>query len=230
VANPNRSAAAALVALLALGACGGPSVDAATALLRAAQAMLAISSVTVDVKYPAGVTFQGYQLVSSTSKVKLPSGDSFTTAILKTEAGAVSAEVLTLGDKVYVRLFSFLPYEPVPDDQRAAYPSPGRMFSRGGGLPAIVPHGRNPQYQGSERVDQNDCQKVAATYDAESVGRAVPLLGGKGTVNALLWIDNGAFQVRKALLTGPFTSSGQNVQVEVHLHDFNAAVQIPSPG
>jgi hypothetical protein len=218
-----------------MGACGKPSIDAATALHKAAQALLASHSATVDVKYPPGVPleapgFKNYQVVSSTSRIKLPGGDSFTTVKVKGEAGALDVEIVTIADTMYIRLFSFLPYSALTPAQRAELPSPSRIFSSTDGLPAVLPRGGDPRLEQSESVDQHDCLKVATSYDGGQVARVLPLLGGAGTVQTVLWIDSSSFQVRRAVLTGAFVTAGQSSQVEVHLHDFDAPVVIPSPG
>jgi len=200
-------------------------------LQKAAQALRALHSVTVDVKYPPGVTlpgegFKNYQVISSSSKIRLPSGDSFTTAKIKTDLGLVDADILTVADSAYLRLFRFLPYQPV---SAADYPSPRQMFNAGTGLAAILPRGVNPQYQGTEIIDQHECQKVATSFSGTLVAGAVPLLSGVADVHTELCIDSNSFQIRKAVLNGEFVTPGQKARVEVHLHDFDAPVQIPNP-
>jgi hypothetical protein len=226
-----RFAAPLLVTLLV--ACSGPGgqsspPSAAKVLKDAGQAVTAVRSVAADVKFGgAKIVVQGLTLASASSKVRLPS-DSDTTFKVKQGDFLVDLRVITSGGRIFVKV-PFSPFVELTGQQAQEIPDVSQLFNARSGLPALLQAGRDLSYQGTEQAGSTDCDKVGATYTADQVGR---LLGGRlapqGDVRATLWVGRSDHLVRKTVLSGRFTSSGQS-QVEVDLHDFNQPMAIAAP-
>jgi hypothetical protein len=194
----------------------------------AAQAITTVTSVGADVKFGgARIQVQGLTLASANSKLQLPS-DSDTTFKVKQGDFLVDLRVVTSGGRVFVKL-PFSPFVELTGQQAQEIPDVSQLFKAGSGLPALLQAGKNPTYEGTEQVAGTDCDKVAANYTADQVGR---LLGGRlapqGDVHATVWVARSDHLVRKTVLSGRFTSSGTS-QVEVDLHDFNRPMAITVP-
>ena len=190
--------------------------------------MSALHSVTADLTFGPGVTLQGFTLVSAQSKIKPPS-DSDSTFKVKQQDFLVDVRVVTVGGAYYLKV-PFSPFTQLPADQAASLPDPARLMDPAHGLPALMGSGRKPSFAGSEKVDGHDCSKVSALYSASDVA-AVLGTGVKpsGDVTAVFWIGKDDHLVRRLTLTGQLVAAGQSSSVDVHLHDFDAPLDIQKP-
>jgi hypothetical protein len=110
------------------------------------------------------------------------------------------------------------------------YPVISRMLDKNNGLAPAIARGRDSKVSGSEQVDGVDCDKVSALFGPSELNQALAPLSLKGDVKTVLWIGKSDHLVRKVRFEGPLFVAGTNTFAEVHLHDFNAPVDIPSPG
>ena len=220
-----------LVGVVGLAGCtgGGSAGPDASKLLRdSGSAMASVQTVTADVTFGQGLTFQGFTLVSAVSKLKLPA-DSDSTFKVKQNDFLVDVRVVSVGGSVYLKV-PFTPFTALPAAQAASLPDPARLLDPVKGLPGLMGRGRKAAVAGSEAVDGVDCDRVSATYAAADVGAA---LGGAvtpaGDVVATFWIARKDHLVRRASLTGPLVTAGKSTTADVKLHDFNAPLEIAVP-
>jgi hypothetical protein len=226
-----RPALVMTAALVAVTGCGNAAAtpDARQLLQAAAGTTAAVTSVQLDLKFGPGFQIQGVELVSGLGKFRAPS-DSDLVAKTRSAQGFIEPEVLTVGDKVYIKLIQLQAFAPLSSTEAQQYPSVARMLDKSTGLGPALARGRDPKLSGSEQVDGVDCYKVTALYGPRELNQALAPLSLKGDVNTTLWIGKGDHFVRKVRFDGPLFSAGTNTFAEVHLHDFNAPVDIPSPG
>ena len=218
--------------LLVLVACspgGSPGPDAGKLLRDSGTAMASVQTVTADVTFGQGLLFQGFTLVSATSKLKLPA-DSDSTFKVKQNDFLVDVRVVSVGGSVYLKV-PFTPFTLVPPAQASALPDPARLLDPVAGLPGLMGKGRKPSVaSATEQVDGVDCDRVSALYTAADVGAA---LGGSvkpaGDISASFWIARKDHLVRRASLAGQLVEPGKSTTVEVRLHDYNAPLEIAKP-
>jgi LppX_LprAFG lipoprotein len=223
------SGALTVLAALLLAACSGPGAsqpDPARVLRDAGQATATVKSVKADTTFGPGVTLQGLSLTTASSSIQLPD-QSDTTFKVKQGDFLVDVRVVTAAGHVYLRL-PFSRFTELSDSQAAEIPNLSRLFDPQTGLPSVLPTGKNSSYQGTEKVGDSQCDKVATTYTAAEVGKLLGVTPA-GPVNATIWAGQSDHMVRRVVLMGPLLQAGKNVRVQVDLHDFNKPVTITAP-
>lgn len=221
---------AAVTALALLAACGGlQPEDPALALRQGGQATGSLKTVVATMKVTQGtISFQGFSLVSATAAVRVPD-ESDTTYKVRQQDIQLGFEVVILSGRVFFKP-PLLRFTELTAQQAADIPDLARLFDPTHGLPAVIPAGRNPQYEGAESVDGVDSHKVSAIYTAAQINGLLPQLASKGDVTADIWVGGSDHYIRKAVLGGNFGDNGTLSVVEVDLSNFNATVNIASPG
>ncbi len=213
-----------------LAGCGGlQPEDPGLVLRQGGQAMASLKTVNAAMKVGKGsISFQGFTLVSAKAALRLPD-ESDTTYLVRQQDLQIGLEVVILGGHYYLKppLLRFTELSP---QQAAQIPDLALLFDPVKGLPAVIPAGRNPQYEGAETIDGVDCHKVSALYTAEQINGLLPQLAVQGGVTADIWVDGADHYIRKAVLGGNFGDNGALSEVEVDLSNFNGAVNIASPG
>lgn len=232
----------ALAGAAVLAACslGSSHPDGPTVLRSSAKAMASVHSLAADLKFGPGVVVQGLTLSSASTRISLPS-DSDTTFKVRQGDFLVDVRLLTTGGRAYLQL-PFSKFTALSPEQSAELPSLALMFDSQHGLPSVLPRARNAQWVAAEKVGGVDCDRVSAVYstsDAASLAPAAPAASGaasaasgaaiSGDVKAVLWAGVSDHLLRRAVLTGPLMGPGQDVTVDVTLHDFNAPVTITPP-
>jgi hypothetical protein len=189
--------------------------------------MSTVKSLKADVKFGPGVTLQGLTLTTASSTVQVPDQSD---TVFKVKQGdfLVDVRVVTTAGHVYLRL-PFSRFQELSDQQAAEVPNLARLFEPGAGLPAVLAAGKNPAYQGTEKVGDGDSDKVSATYSAAQIGQLLAGASPAGDVHATVWAGQSDHLVRRVVLSGPLLQAGKDVQVQVDLHDFNRPVSITSP-
>ena len=226
-----RLTTAALASLaVALNGCaqGAQQLDPRQLLQAAAGTTAALTSVQLDLKFGPGFQVQGVDLVSAAGKFRAPT-DSDLVAKTRTAQGFLQPEILTTGDQIYIKLFQLQAFQPLSPAEAQQYPVITRMLDKKTGIAPAIARGRDPKLAGSEQVDGLDCYKIEALYGPAEMNQALAPLSLKGDVKTVLWIDKSEHLVRKVRFEGPLLASGKDSFAEVHLHDFNRPVDIPSP-
>ena len=213
---------------LLVGACGSSSVDAGKLLRDAGTAMKNMQTVQLDASFGPGAKLGEYTLVSATGRVRLP-GDSELVGKVKQADSVFQVSVLTTGGDTYLKA-SILPYVKLSPDEARTYPSAAKLLDPQNGLAAVIPDGKHPSVDGSESIDGKDCYKVTAEYSPDAVQRALAPFQPTDTVKAVLWVGKDDNLVRRARISGHLFDATTDTYVEVHLHDFNAPVDIRNPG
>ncbi len=220
--------AACLLAIALVAACGLQSEDPALALRQGGQATASLKTVTATVKVTKGtITFQGFALVSATAAVRLPDA-SDTTYTVRDKDVQIGFEIVILGGHTFFKP-PFLRFTELTPNQAAQIPDLAKLFDPTRGLAAVIPAGRNPQYQAVDQVDGVDSHRVSATYSGEQITGLLPQLSSQGDVNAVIWVGGSDHYIRKAVLSGKFGDNGTDSTVEVDLSGFNGSVTIASP-
>ena len=213
-----------------LVACGSlQPEDPGLALRQGGAATGTLKTVVATMKVTKGtISFQGFSLVSATASLRLPD-ESDTTYTVRQKDIQLGFEVVILSGHVYFKP-PLLRFTELTPQQAADIPDLARLFDPTHGLPAIVPAGRNPQYEGAEAIDGVDCHKVSALYTAEQINGLLPQLASQSDVTADIWVGGSDHFIRRAVLGGNFGDNGTLSVVQVDLSSFNASVNIASPG
>ena len=225
-----------LVALASLGAfgvlvaCGGlQPEDPGLALRQGGAATATLKTVVATMKVTKGtISFQGFSLVSATASLRLPD-ESDTTYTVRQKDIQLGFEVVILSGHVFFKP-PLLRFTELTPQQAADIPDLARLFDPARGLPAVIPAGRNPQYEGAETIDGVDCHKVSAIYTAAQINGLLPPLASEGDVTADIWVGGSDHYIHRAVLGGNFGDNGTTSIVQVDLSSFNASVNIASPG
>jgi hypothetical protein len=219
-----------LVLVAALVGCGSTeSLDARQVLQAASDTTAALKSVQLDLKFGSGFTVQGVELVSATGKFRAPS-DSDIVAKAKSGGGFLEPELLTTGGKIYFKAIQLLAFQELTADQALQYPDVARLLDKNHGLAPAIARGRNAKLDAAEPVDGVDCYKVEATYGPNEMNQALAPLHLTDDIHATLWVAKGDHLVRRLRFEGHLFTADQTTFAEVHLHDHNGPVDIPSPG
>jgi hypothetical protein len=220
----------ALGLVAAVSGCGSTeSFDAHQVLQAASDTTAALRSVQLDLKFGSGFIVQGVELVSGTGKFRAPS-DSDIVAKAKSGGGFLEPELLTTGGKIYFKAIQLLAYQELTPDQALQYPDVARLLDRSHGLAPAIPKGRGAKLDPAEQVDGVDCYKVEATYGPAELNPALAPLHLTDDIHATLWVARSDHLVRRLRLEGHLFTADQSTSVEVHLHDHNGPVDIPTPG
>ena len=213
-----------------LAACGGlQPEDPGLVLKQGGAAIAALKTVNAKMKIAKGtVSFQGFTLVSASAALQLPN-QSDTTYLVRQQDLQIGLEVVVLDGHYYLKP-PLLRFTALTAAQAAEIPNLAMLFDPVHGLPAVIPAGQNPQYEGAETIDGVDCHKVSAIYSAEQINGLLPQLASQGAVTADIWVDGSDHFIRKAVLGGNFGDNGALSEVEVDLSNFNGSVHIASPG
>ena len=213
-----------------LAGCGSTeSFDAHQVLQAAAGTTAALKSVQLDLTFGSGFVVQGVELVSATGRFRAPS-DSDLVAKAKSGGGLLSPELLTTGGKIYFKAIQLLAFQELTADEALQYPDIARLLDKSHGLAPAIPKGRNAKLDPAEQVDGVDCYKVEATYGPAELNDAVAPLHLTDDIHVILWVAKSDHLVRRLRLQGHLFSADQTTSAEVHLHDHNSPVDIPSPG
>jgi LppX/LprAFG-like lipoprotein len=225
--RPGQLAACLVMAVL-VAACGLQPEDPAVALKQGGQALASLRTVTATIKVTKGtITFQGFKLVQATAEVRLPDA-SDTHYTVRDGDIQIGFEVVIVGGHFFFKP-PLLPFSELTPAQAAQIPDLALLFDTNKGLPAVIPTGRNPQYQAADQVDGVDSHRVSATYSADQIKGLLPQLSSQGDVGAVVWVGGSDHYIRKAVLSGKFGDNGTDSTVEVDLSDFNGSVNIASP-
>jgi LppX_LprAFG lipoprotein len=213
-----------------LFACGGlQPEDPGLALRQGGQATATLKTVDATMKVTSGtISFQGFSLVSAAAALRLPD-ESDTTYLVRQQDLQLGLEVVILSGHVYLKP-PLLRFTELTPKQAADIPDLARLFDPVHGLAAVIPAGRNPQYDGVETINGVDCHRVSALYTAEQITGLLPQLSSQSGVTASIWVDGSDHFIRRAVLGGNFGDNGTLSTVEVDLSNFNGSVNIASPG
>jgi ABC-type proline/glycine betaine transport system substrate-binding protein len=219
----------AVVVALTAGCVGQQqAVDPARTLRDAGAAMAKLQTVTATLKFTKEpITFQGFTLVGARTSVRLPA-DSDTIYTVKQQDFTISLEVIISGGHVYLHV-PFSTFQELTGSEAAAVPDLAKLFDPSGGLPSVIPSGRNLRSAGADKVGDVDVQKIDATYSGAQVSGMLPQLSSNVDVNAELWVGSSDHLIRKAVLDGAFGDGGKQSSVEVNISGFNATVNITPP-
>jgi hypothetical protein len=214
----------------AIAGCGSSeSFDAHQVLQAASDSTVALKSVQLDLKFGSGLTVEGVDLVSATGRFRAPD-ESDLVAKARSGEGFLEPELLTTGGKVYFRAIQLLALQELTPEQALKYPDVARLLDKTKGLGPAIAKGRDAKLDTAEPVDGVDCYKVEATYGPAELNQALAPLHLSDDIHATLWVAKADHLVRRMRLEGHLFSVDQTTYTEVHLHDHNRPVDIPSPG
>jgi hypothetical protein len=225
-----RIAAMGLAACLVAAACDLPGAsrpDPKTLLRQAAEALSNLKTVTADVKFGPGVTFDNFGLASATSRVRMPA-DSDTSLKVKQQDFLIDVRIVSLAGKIYMKL-PFGQFAELTPEQAATLPDITRLLDPSRGLPSILPEGVSPTLEASETVGGHDSHRLATTYTARQIGSVLGAVKPAGDIKAVLWVGKDDHLIRKLKLAGPLIEAGKSTTVDVTLRNFNAPVEISKP-
>jgi hypothetical protein len=216
--------------LVALAGCGnGESFDAHQVLQAAADSTAALKSVQMDLKFGPGLTVRGLEVVSATGKFRAPSdGDIVVKA--RSGGGFLEPEIVSAGGKVYFKALQLLAFQQLTATQALEYPDVARLLDKDHGLAPAIVKGRNAKLDAGEQVDGVDCYKVEAIYGSAELNQALAPIHLTDDVHATLWVAKSDHLLHRLRLDGHLFAVDQTTYAEVHLHDHNGPVDIPSPG
>jgi len=228
--RPTLRRVLAVVALCTgVAACGSTESLTAQQVLRVAAGTTAnLKSVKLDLRFGAGFAVQGIDLVSAAGVFRAP-GDSDLLAKTRSGAGFLEPELLTAGGKIYFKAIQFQAFQELTPEQALQYPDVARLLDKDHGLPPAIARGRSARLDADEAVDGVDCYKVEAAYGPAELNDAVAPLHLTDDIKVTLWVGRSDHLVRRVRLEGHLFTADSSTSAEVHLHDFNGPVDIPSP-
>ena len=206
---------------------GSPTTDPVKELKSAGAALAGLKSGAVDLKFGPGAALFGFELVSATAKVKLPT-DTDATIKARQQDSLIEIQVISVSGNVYLRL-PFIGFQQASAQEAATLPSVGSVFDATNGLPAVLPSGKHPKVEGTEMISGTDCWKISTTFTEDQVTKAIQPLQPKGDIPATLWIGRSDHLLRKAVLSGHLFDATKTTTLEVRLHDFDANFNIVKP-
>ncbi len=224
----------AIVSLLVfVTACGAPApteVPPDEVVRRAAQAMLAQKTMHFKLDIGGAPVMLnpalGLSLRSAEGDFARPDRMGVHVKLV-TPLAAVEADMIALGDQQYVTNFLTKQWEPLPAQFGF---NPAVMFHPEFGLERTLEGGLDgAAHAGVESIDGAQVYRVTGSLDGMRLQSMSGGLIRAGRVQAEVWIDAGAFTVRRALLVDAAADPEQPTTWTMTFSSFGKTVEIEAP-
>jgi lipoprotein LprG len=218
----------AVVLLAAVTACsGGGSSTSAPDLLSHAKKTLDAADSAHFVLTSDGAPSTGTLLTGGEGDIERPASFQGT---LKVQTGGSTADlkVVSVGGTVYAQL-PFLASYSVIDPAQFGFGDPGALLDPGTGISQLLAKAENAKAGDEKRVGGEVVQEVTADLPGQLVADLLTSKDPSKTVKARFSIATDSGELRRAELTGPFFTAGDDGTYTLELSDFGADVQITAP-
>ncbi|PRY42118.1 lipoprotein LprG [Geodermatophilus tzadiensis] len=225
-AGPAAALAAGLV--VALTGCGGGEPE------ETADQLLARATTTLDearslhfVLTSEGAPTTGTELVGGEGDVARPASFQGTLQVLS--AGApLDLAVVSVDGTVYAQLPFTTGYS-VVDPAQFGFGDPGALLDPDTGISQLLEQADSAELGEERRVDGEVVREVTAELPGDLVERVLTSEDPSRPVDARFSVATRSGELRRAELTGPFYTAGQDATFTLELSDFGADVEITAP-
>jgi lipoprotein LprG len=221
-----RRLAPVLTALVLLSACGGPSLDP-TSLLKTTKSVLDSTSSFHFVLTSANVTGSGAQLTGGSGDMKRPASMSGSLRV-SIFGLALSVPAVSVGGTFSVKL-------PTSSGFTAANPAdygfadPATLIDPNTGLSSLLLKCQSPQVQSDDRYNGESLHEIQCSLPGSAVAALLTSADASKNVGATFGIDTSSSQLRRVVLTGPFTSQSIETTYTLVLTNYGENVSVTPP-
>ena len=217
-----------LVAGPALAACsGGGSDESAPDLLARAKKTLDSASSAHFVLDSRNAPKTGTALVGGEGDIARPASFEGTLKVLA--AGTtVDLKVVSVGGTVYAQL-PFTSGFSVVDPAQFGFGDPGALLDPEAGISQLLAKAESAKLGDERRVGGEVVREVTAQLPGDLVEQILTSKDPSQPVDARFSIATKSGELRRAQLTGPFFTAGDDATFILDLSDFGADVQISAP-
>jgi lipoprotein LprG len=221
--------ALALVVGPVLAGCGSEeeSGETATELLGRAKTALDDASSAHFVLESEGAPSSGTALVGGEGDIARPASFEGTLQVVAL-GSTVDLDVISVDDTVYAQL-PFAPTFSVIDPAQFGIGDPGALLDPETGISQLFTEAQDAALGEERRVDGEVVREVTAELPGELVQQLLTSKDPSQAVQATFSIASESGELRRATLTGPFFTAGEDGTYTLELSDFGADVEITAP-
>jgi hypothetical protein len=206
---------------------GGGSEESAPELLARAKTTLDEASSAHFVLDSEGAPDSGTLLVGGEGDIARPS--SFEGALKVRAIGSVlDLQVISVDGTVYAQL-PFTSGFSVVEPAMFGFGDPGALLDPDSGISQLLVETDSAQLGAESRVDGEVVREVTAELPGDLVERILASQDPSQPVQARFSIATETGELRRAELTGPFFTAGEDATYTLELSDFGADVEITAP-
>lgn len=206
---------------------GGSSAETAPQLLTRAKTTLDKAASAHFVLTSQNAPTTGTALVGGEGDIARPSSFQGTLKVLA--AGAtVDLKVVSFAGKVYAQLPFTTSYS-VVDPHAFGFGDPGALLDPQTGISQLLAKATGAKLGDEKRIGGEAVREVSAQLPGALVQQILTSQDPAKPVAATFAVASGSGQLRRAVLTGPFFSAGQNATFTLDLSRFGAHVTITAP-
>ncbi|MGR7026094.1 LppX_LprAFG lipoprotein [Geodermatophilus sp. URMC 62] len=217
-----------LVAVPLLAGCGGGEpAETADQLLARAETTLDEASSLHFVLTSEGAPTTGTELVGGEGDVARPASFQGTLQVLA--AGSpVDLAVVSVDGTVYAQLPFTTGYS-VVDPAQFGFGDPGALLDPDTGISRLLAEADSAELGEERRVDGEVVREVSAELPGDLVEQVLTSEDPAQPVQARFSVATDSGELRRAELTGPFYTAGQDATFTIELSEFGADVEITAP-
>jgi hypothetical protein len=223
----------ALLALSALavpvlsGCSGGEPEESATDLLARAKTTLDAASSAHFVLASEGAPRTGTLLVGGEGDMARPASFEGTLKVVAL-GSTLDLEVVSVDGTVYAQL-PFTSTFSVVDPAQFGFGDPGALLDPESGISQLLAEASDAELGEERRVDGEVVREVTAELPGNLVEEILTSADPSTAVNANFSVAVDSGELRRAVLTGPFFTAGDDATFTLELTDFGADVEITAP-
>ena len=228
-----RRRGAALLALAvlagpALAGCGGDSeAESAPELLAHAKHTLDEADSAHFLLDSEGAPETGTVLVGGEGDIVRPASFQGTLKV-RALGSTLDLDVISVDGTVYAQLPFASSYSEV-DPAQFGFGDPGALLDPDTGISQLLAKAESAKLGEEKRVDGEVVREVTADLPGDLVGQILTSADPSTPVKARFSIATETGELRRAELTGPFFTAGEDATFTVELSDFGADVEITAP-
>ena len=224
-----RALAVALLAVPVLTGCGGGSADEESApdLLARAKTTLDDASSAHFVLESQGAPESGTVLVGGEGDLARPASFEGTLKV-RAMGSSLNLQVVSVDGTVYAQLPFTTTFSEV-DPAAFGFGDPGALLDPETGISQLLESAESAELGEVRRVDGEVVREVTAELPGELVEQILTSADPSQPVQARFSIVTDSGELRRAELTGPFFTAGEDATFTVDLSDFGADVEITAP-
>ncbi|TQN43877.1 lipoprotein LprG [Blastococcus colisei] len=220
--------ALAVMGIPALTGCGGGEPEeSAGDLLARAKTTLDEASSAHFVLTSEGAPETGTLLLGGEGDIARPSSFEGTLDV-RALGSTLDLEVVSVDGTVYAQL-PFTTGFSVVDPADFGFGDPGALLDPETGISQLLAEAESAELGEERRVDGEVVREVTAELPGELVEQILTSEDPSTPVQARFSIATESGELRRAELTGPFYTAGENATFTVDLTDFGADVEITAP-
>jgi lipoprotein LprG len=220
--------ALALLAAPALTGCGGDDAElSAPDLLAHAKHTLDEASSAHFVLDSEGAPETGTLLVGGEGDIARPASFEGTLKV-RALGSTLDLEVVSVDGTVYAQL-PFTSSYSVVDPAQFGFGDPGALLDPDTGISQLLAKAESAELGEEKRVDGEVVREVTAEIPGDLVEQILTSQDPTTPVQARFSIATESGELRRAELTGPFFTAGEDATFTLDLSDFGADVEISAP-